>query len=277
MRLLIGMAATAGVAFAGSLACARPVSAELVIAIDKSIQRMTVVVDGKEQYLWKISTGTAGGPKSGAYRPQRLEKSWFSRKYGMSPMPHAIFFHEGYAIHGTIYVSRLGNRASHGCVRLHPANAATLFGLVRSHGMANTTIVVINAGGPAMAKRPDPDARVKASLPKLAAPATVEPPSPAAAKSERVLLPRNADTAPGSTGTVFIRRAEPRSLTLSPATAGVTPMPADAELLELSEPRPRSWRFRRPCRGRRGFCRPGRRCRSAGRRLACRQDGNEGG
>src|SRR5262245_22118219 len=60
----------------------------------------------------------------------------------MSPMPYSIFFHEGYAIHGTIYVSRLGNRASHGCVRLHPANAAVLFDLVRNHGMGRTTIVV---------------------------------------------------------------------------------------------------------------------------------------
>jgi integrase len=57
-------------------------------------------------------------------------------------VPHSIFFHEGYAIHGTQYVSRLGRQASHGCVRLHPANAATLFALVREHGRDNTSIEV---------------------------------------------------------------------------------------------------------------------------------------
>jgi L,D-transpeptidase-like protein len=212
MRPLIGLAVMAGIAIAGSLASASPANAEIVIAIDKSIQRMAVMVDGREQHVWKVSTGTGGGPKSGTYRPQRLEKSWFSRKYGMSPMPHAIFFDEGYAIHGTIYVSRLGNRASHGCVRLHPSNAATLFGLVRSRGMANTTIVVRHAGWPAIAKKPDPEAPVKASLPpaslpKLASPAAVVPPSLASVKSERVLLERIVDTAPGSAGAVFIQPA----------------------------------------------------------------------
>jgi lipoprotein-anchoring transpeptidase ErfK/SrfK len=57
-------------------------------------------------------------------------------------MPHAIFFHKGYAIHGTYYVSRLGRPASHGCVRLHPSHAATLFDLVRSQGVGRTRIVV---------------------------------------------------------------------------------------------------------------------------------------
>ncbi|MBX9844981.1 MAG: L,D-transpeptidase [Xanthobacteraceae bacterium] len=198
----------AGVAIAGSLACADPARAGIVIAIDKSIQRMTVVVDGKEQYLWKVSTGTLGGPRSGTYRPQRLEKSWFSRKYGMSPMPHSIFFDEGYAIHGTVYVSRLGNRASHGCVRLHPSNAATLFSLVRSRGMGGTTIVVSNAGWPAAAKKPAPEAQVKANPPKLATPGTVAPPSLASVKSERILIERIVDTAPGSTGTVLVQPAE---------------------------------------------------------------------
>ena len=61
---------------------------------------------------------------------------WYSRKYDWSPMPHAIFFHQGYAIHGTGYVSRLGQPASHGCVRLHPSHAARTVrpGAKRRHG-----------------------------------------------------------------------------------------------------------------------------------------------
>ncbi len=116
--------------------------AEIAITIDKSRQRMTVAVDGAEKYGWAISTGLGGGPPAGVYKPLRLERKWYSRKYGWSPMPHAIFFREGYAIHGTLYVSRLGRRASHGCVRLHPANAATLFALVRQQGVEQTRIIV---------------------------------------------------------------------------------------------------------------------------------------
>lgn len=112
------------------------------VRIDKSAQRMSVIVDGAQRYSWAVSTGTGGGPPSGSYRPQRLERSWYSRKYGRAPMPYSIFFDEGYAIHGTVHVSRLGQRASHGCVRLHPSNAATLFNLVRQHGMGDTRILV---------------------------------------------------------------------------------------------------------------------------------------
>jgi lipoprotein-anchoring transpeptidase ErfK/SrfK len=127
-----------------ALSLADRANAEVVIAINKSTQRLHVMVDGAERYVWKTSTGTGGGPKNGAYRPERMERSWYSPKFGMSPMPYSIFFHEGYAIHGTIYLSRLGSRASHGCVRLHPDNAKILFDLVREQGMGNTRIVVSN-------------------------------------------------------------------------------------------------------------------------------------
>jgi hypothetical protein len=63
-------------------------------------------------------------------------------------MPYAIFFHEGYAIHGTTVISRLGSPASHGCVRLHPRDAAVLFALVQKSGMANTTVVVTGSNPP---------------------------------------------------------------------------------------------------------------------------------
>ena len=119
-----------------------PAHAEIFIAINKSVQSMSVVVDGRERYRWPVSTGRDGGPPSGAYRPERMERTWYSRKYDWSPMPHAIFFYKGYAIHGTYVVSRLGRPASHGCVRLHPSHAAVLFALVRDEGMGRTRIVV---------------------------------------------------------------------------------------------------------------------------------------
>ena len=116
--------------------------AEVLISVNKSSQRLSVHVDGAQRYSWAISSGLAGGPPSGAYRPERLERKWYSRKYDWSPMPHAIFFHHGFAIHGTNYISRLGRRASHGCVRLHPQHAAILFDLVQSRGKSSTRIIV---------------------------------------------------------------------------------------------------------------------------------------
>jgi hypothetical protein len=151
-----------GCVFASLVMFAGPAGADIVIAVDKAAQRMAVTVDGKQEYLWKVSTGTGGAPRAGTYRPQRLEKSWFSRKYDMSPMPHSIFFDEdkGIAIHGTEYASRLGTAASHGCVRLARANAATLFKLVQSRGKADTTIIVTHSGWPDLAKlAPKPEGK----------------------------------------------------------------------------------------------------------------------
>ena len=71
-----------------------------------------------------------------------MERTWFSKEYYNSPMPHSIFFHGGFAIHGSYEISRLGGPASHGCIRLHPDNAATLYALVQQQGMEATTIVV---------------------------------------------------------------------------------------------------------------------------------------
>ena len=119
-----------------------PATAGLEIRVDKAAQRMAVIVDGDNVHSWPVSTGLGGGPRSGTYTPQRMERKWNSRKYNWAPMPHAVFFDEGYAIHGTIHVKNLGRRASKGCVRLHPNNAATLFSLVQKNGMKNTKIVV---------------------------------------------------------------------------------------------------------------------------------------
>jgi lipoprotein-anchoring transpeptidase ErfK/SrfK len=121
---------------------ATPVRASVVIQVDKSSQQMSVSVDGVPRYRWSVSTARAGySTPSGTYRPERLARTWFSRLYYNSPMPHSIFFYGGYAIHGSYEISRLGGPASHGCIRLHPSNAATLYALV-SRDVGGTTIVV---------------------------------------------------------------------------------------------------------------------------------------
>jgi lipoprotein-anchoring transpeptidase ErfK/SrfK len=115
--------------------------AALVANIDLSRQVMTVSVDGAPYARWKVSTGRNGyGTPTGSYRPYLLRRMHYSSKYENSPMPHSVFFRGGYAIHGTQYVKRLGSRASHGCVRLHPRNAAKLYHLVLVYGLDNTRI-----------------------------------------------------------------------------------------------------------------------------------------
>src|SRR5689334_10075161 len=138
------------------LMTARTAFAEVVISVDKSTQQMAVSVDGVPRYRFAVSTGRAGyGTPNGTYHPQRLATSWFSKLYYNSPMPHSIFFHGGYAIHGSFDIRRLGGPASHGCIRLHPANAAALFDLVKSEGTAATTIVV-SGSNPVVASSSEP-------------------------------------------------------------------------------------------------------------------------
>ena len=119
-------------------------SAGLLININKATQRMTVTVDGVQKYVWPVSTGKFGyNTPSGSYTPFRMEKDYFSKEWDDAPMPNAIFFtSRGHAIHGTLATRRLGMRASHGCVRLAPGNAATLYALVKREGMSHTRIVV---------------------------------------------------------------------------------------------------------------------------------------
>ncbi|SRR5579871_1968378 len=117
--------------------------AKLDLYVDKSTQQISVVQNGALLYVWPVSTGRDRfSTPSGVYKPERLELNWFSRAYYNSPMPYAIFFHNGYAIHGSYDIAQLGGPASHGCVRLHPQDAALLFEMVEQEGPANTTIVI---------------------------------------------------------------------------------------------------------------------------------------
>src|SRR5262249_15701493 len=120
-------------------------SASLEARIDVSTQTMTVSQYGRVVYNWPVSTARpAYVTPRGRYRPQSLHRMWYSRKYEMSPMPYSVFFRGGYAIHGTNYVKSLGRPASHGCVRLHTANAATFYAMVKDVGPGNTRIYVVN-------------------------------------------------------------------------------------------------------------------------------------
>lgn len=146
--------------------------AALLISVDKSAQQLTVSRDGAILHTWPVSTGLAAyDTPNGSFTTFRMEADHFSKEWDDAPMPHSIFFtKEGHAIHGSFDVKRLGRPASHGCVRLSPAHAATLFALVKQEGLANTKVVLtgqIPSGGAVVAKRkaaPADDAEAPLSL-----------------------------------------------------------------------------------------------------------------
>jgi len=118
-------------------------SDQIVIRVDKSDQEMTVMQGGRRLASWPVSTGGYGyDTPVGTYKPTWFSPNHRSRQYGNAPMPWAIFFFEGYAIHATFDTWNLGNRASHGCVRLEIGNAEDLYNTVFSTGKEDTYIVI---------------------------------------------------------------------------------------------------------------------------------------
>jgi lipoprotein-anchoring transpeptidase ErfK/SrfK len=119
------------------------VEAGVKAQIDLSAQVMTISIDGWRYASWRVSTARPGyHTPVGTFRPYLLKRMHYSSKYENSPMPYSVFFLGGYAVHGTGYIKSLGRPVSHGCVRLHPRNAAALYGLVRKYGMGNTRIAI---------------------------------------------------------------------------------------------------------------------------------------
>ena len=164
-----------------ALPLASPSYANIVISVNKSTQRMLVSVDGATRYDWPVSTGRAGyNTPSGVYKVNRMDADHHSKEYENAFMPDSMFFDlHGHAIHGFNDVPHLGMAVSHGCVRLSPANAAVLFGLVKQEGMANTTVEVSGhipaRGAPLVASRQSPAQEADNEQPGNAQPMSIEP------------------------------------------------------------------------------------------------------
>ena len=140
-----------------ALGFAPPAQAAVQITIDKSAQLMTVERDGRALYQWPVSTGKAGfDTPGGKFKAFRMERDHYSREWDDAPMPFSIFFtQKGHAIHGSLDTKNIGRPASHGCVRLTPANAEKLFALVQEDGVLNTTVILTGTApsrAPAVAK-----------------------------------------------------------------------------------------------------------------------------
>jgi hypothetical protein len=130
--------------------------AKVEITVDKNAQMMTVAVNGVERYQWPVSTGNPSHETpNGTFRTFRMEADHFSKEFDDAPMPHSIFFTKiGHAIHGTESEKWLGTPVSHGCVRLSRANASTLYALVESQGVLNTTVTLTGSSTVALARNP---------------------------------------------------------------------------------------------------------------------------
>jgi len=132
--------------------------AAVLINIDKTKQKMTIFLDGAKKYDWPVSTGRAGySTPSGTYTATSMNEVWYSKEWDNSPMPHSIFFmKDGHAIHGSYEVKTLGKPVSHGCVRISPENATTLYALVEKNGLENTEVVLtgVTPGGEFKVARP---------------------------------------------------------------------------------------------------------------------------
>jgi hypothetical protein len=163
------------------MSLATTAQAAISITIDKSAQRMTVAVDRATRYVWPVSTGRPGyDTPNGTFKVNRMDADHQSQEWDGAPMPHTMFFDlRGHAIHGFSDVKHLGLPVSHGCVRLAPPNAATLFALVQSQGMSQTTVVVSGQaparGGEEMARRRAPAQQAVAGAQQDYQPAPPQP------------------------------------------------------------------------------------------------------
>ena len=114
--------------------------ADFDIVISKRKQTMSVYDGGELMDVWPVSTARRGYyTPTGTFHPYAYQPMHYSKKYDNAPMPNSIFFSGGYAIHATPHVGALGRPASHGCVRLSPSNAATLYSMTRG---VPTTITI---------------------------------------------------------------------------------------------------------------------------------------
>lgn len=120
--------------------------------VDRGSQSFALYIHGNVQRTGLVSTGLPGygTPAFDKHPDGRIYDRYTSTKYpggdymGLGNMPYAVFIRGGFAIHGTPQGnwSKLGKRASHGCIRMHPDNGYVFNRLVRQYGIGNVWITV---------------------------------------------------------------------------------------------------------------------------------------
>lgn len=126
----------------------------IYIEVRKSEQRAYLYVAGSLTYTWLVSTGAPksetplweGHPNGRIYDAYTSTANPGGDYNGLGNMPYAVFLHKGYAIHGTPKNNwpKLGTKASHGCVRMHPDHGKIFNRFVRQYGAGAIWVAVIN-------------------------------------------------------------------------------------------------------------------------------------
>lgn len=119
--------------------------------IDKATQTARLYVEGQLEGEFLVSTGTGNKTPNFDQHPNgRIYDRYTSTKFpggnykGLGNMPYAVFIRGGFAVHGTPEGNwpKLGTKASHGCIRMHPDNGKIFNQLVRHYGVQDTWITV---------------------------------------------------------------------------------------------------------------------------------------
>ncbi len=93
-------------------------------------QQLIAWQDGRAIMTTAISSGVRSSPTvRGSFRIQRKYASVRMRGpgYDLPNVPFSMFFHAGYALHGTYWHNAFGRPMSHGCVNLPTSKARWLY------------------------------------------------------------------------------------------------------------------------------------------------------
>jgi lipoprotein-anchoring transpeptidase ErfK/SrfK len=140
-----------GTDITATTSCYRQTCAVWALVV-KSKQAIYFYVNGAFTAGYFVSTGMPGleTPTFDTHPDGRVYDKYTSTKFpegdykGLGNMPYAVFISGGFAIHGTTLgnIKKLGTKASHGCIRVHPEVGLYFNKLVRHFGAKNTWVTV---------------------------------------------------------------------------------------------------------------------------------------
>lgn len=117
-------------------ALAQIYTTEKLITVDTGKQMLYAWEGGKIVYETPVATGLPKSPTIRGtfkiylkYQNQPLMRgvSPYTGKYAYKNVPHVMYFHQSYGIHGVYWHNKFGRRASNGCVNVPLPAAEWLF------------------------------------------------------------------------------------------------------------------------------------------------------
>ena len=120
---------------ASSVQAADIITTGKLITVDTGTQMLRAWENGQIVHETKVSTGMRYTPTvKGSFKiGRKYEVKDMKGRYAPYPpyhlknVPHVMFFHGAYAIHGAYWHNKFGTKASHGCVNVPLTSAEWLF------------------------------------------------------------------------------------------------------------------------------------------------------